>query len=196
MKTAIYARVSTTDQNCAMQLDALRQMCAQRGWTIAEEYIDHGISGAKESRPALDRLLQDAARKRFDIVAVWRFDRMARSVSHLLKVLEALRAYGIDFVSHQECIDTSTPMGKAMFTIIGAFAELERATIRERCKAGIERAKKHGTKSGLPIGRSTRVFRRDLAQEMRTAGKSWTEISAALDGVPVTTIRRALAAGV
>ena len=128
MNVAIYARVSTMNgQDPEMQLRELREYCHRRGWTVVVEYVDAGISGAKEKRPELDRLLADAHRRHFDAVVVWRFDRFARSVSHLLRALETFRSLGIEFVSLSEQVDTSTPAGKLVFTVLGAVAELERA---------------------------------------------------------------------
>ena len=190
-KAAIYARCSTQEQDEAMQLTALRSLCESRGWTVYREYIDHGVSGAKDSRPELDRMMADARAGRFRICVVWRFDRMARSVSHLLRVLDEFRALGIDFVSQQESVDTSTPMGKCMFTICGAFSEMERETIRSRVRAGIAHAKQNGTKRGNPIGRPASVFDRALAREMREAGQSWADVARAV-GVPVGTVRSAI----
>jgi DNA invertase Pin-like site-specific DNA recombinase len=129
IKAAIYARVSTANsgQDPSMQTRELEEYCQRRGWEVAGCYVDNGISGSKESRPELDRLMADAHRRRFDAVAVWKFDRFARSVSHLLRALETFKALGIDFVSLSEQMDTSTPTGKMVFTVLGAVAELGRA---------------------------------------------------------------------
>ncbi len=136
-KVALYVRVSTKDQNPAMQVSDLRRYAQQRGFEILKEYVDIGISGTKASRPALDALM-DAARKRlFDVVLVWRFDRFARSTKHLVDALHEFRGLGINFISYQEAIDTSSPMGEAMYVIIGAMAKLERDIIVERVKAGM-----------------------------------------------------------
>jgi DNA invertase Pin-like site-specific DNA recombinase len=150
MRTALYARVSTSDQSTAMQLSALREYIDRRGWRLTEEYIDEGVSGSRERRPALDRLMIGAKRRAFDAVVVFRFDRFARSVSHLARALDEFRALGIEFVSLHEAVDTSTPMGRAMFHIAGAFAELEREIIRERVRAGLANAKRRGRKVGRP----------------------------------------------
>ena len=154
MKTrvAIYARVSTigNGQSPEMQTRELREYCERRGWEIVGEYVDVGISGAKEKRPELDRMLADAHRRRFDAVACWKFDRFARSVSHLLRALENFKALGIEFVSLSEQVDTSTPMGKMVFTVLGAVAELERSLIAERVRAGLRNARAKGTKLGRP----------------------------------------------
>lgn len=203
MRAAIYARCSTKGQDEETQLIALRQLCQQRGWE-AVEYVDHGISGTRADRPALNQMLADAARGRFQCVIVWRFDRMARSVAHMLKVLETLRACNVGFISHQESIDTSTALGKAMFTIVAAFAALERDTICDRVNAGVAvyrdayKAGKVGTerhsRSGkdLPHGRPRRVFDRDRAREMRLSGASISQISREM-GVGKGTVARAVA---
>src|ERR1700685_2348248 len=124
-----------------MQVRELRDYCKRRGWKIGHEYIDEGISGAKESRPQLNKLLADAHLRRFDVVICWRFDRFARSVSHLLRALETFKALGIEFVSLSEQVDTSTPAGKLVFTVSGAVAELERSHIAERVRAGLRNAR-------------------------------------------------------
>src|ERR1700685_2098329 len=151
MNIAVYARVSTMNgQDPEMQLRGLREYCNRRGWTVAMEYVDAGISGVKEKRPELDRLLADAHRRHFDAVVVWRFDRFARSVSHLLRALETFRSLGIEFVSLSEQVDTSTPTGKMIFTVLGAVAELERSLIVERVRAGLRNAVAKGKKLGRP----------------------------------------------
>jgi DNA invertase Pin-like site-specific DNA recombinase len=137
----------------------------------------------------LDALMADARRGMFDVVVVWRFDRFARSAKQLVLALEEFRALGIDFVSQQEALDTSTPMGKAVYTILAAMAELESAVTLERVKAGLEYAKAHGTKSGRPIGRPRAVFRRNHVAELRSQGASWREIARRL-GAGVGTVRR------
>jgi len=149
---ALYARVSTRDkgQDPETQLQPLRDLARARGYQVTGEYVDHGISGAKERRPELDRLMRDAKRKQFDAAVVWRFDRFARSTAHLLAALASFQKLHIDFVSLMESIDTSTPVGKMVFTILGAVAEMERSLIRERVQAGIERAKRQGKHLGRP----------------------------------------------
>jgi DNA invertase Pin-like site-specific DNA recombinase len=151
-RVAIYARVSTANhgQNASMQMRELRQFAETRGWQVAEEYIDAGVSGAKDSRPELNRLMADAHKCRFDAVCVWRFDRFARSVSHLLRALETFKALGIDFISFSEQMDTSTPAGKMVFTVLGAVAELERSLIVERVRAGLRNARAKGKRLGRP----------------------------------------------
>jgi DNA invertase Pin-like site-specific DNA recombinase len=147
---ALYARVSTDGQDPEVQLHALRSHASQRGWAIVEEFVDRGYSGAKERRPALDRLMKEAWAGKFQTVLVWRFDRFARSVKHLITALESFRTLKVHFISLQEQFDTSTPIGQAMFTIIGAMAQLERDIIRERVKAGLDRARALGTRLGRP----------------------------------------------
>jgi len=153
MNIALYARVSTEGQNPEVQLAALRAHATQRGWEIVEEFVDHGFSGAKERRPALDRLTKAIWTGRFQAVLVWRFDRFARSVKHLLTALEQFRALNVHFISLQEQFDTSSPIGHAMFTIIGAMAQLERDIIRERVKAGLAQARAKGVRLGRPVVR-------------------------------------------
>jgi DNA invertase Pin-like site-specific DNA recombinase len=152
MRAAIYARVSTINhgQDVTLQTRELQQFAKARGWEIAGEYIDAGVSGTKDSRPELNRLIADAHKRRFDVVCVWRFDRFARSVSHLLRALETFKALGIDFVSFSEQMDTSTPAGKMVFTVLGAVAELERSLIVERVRAGLRNARAKGKTLGRP----------------------------------------------
>lgn len=151
-RVAIYARVSTINhgQDVGLQTRELRHFAEARGWTVAGEYIDAGVSGAKDSRPELNRLMADAHKRRFDVVCVWRFDRFARSVSHLLRTLETFKALGIDFVSYSEQMDSSTNAGKMVFTVLGAVAELERSLIVERVRAGLRNARAKGKSLGRP----------------------------------------------
>lgn len=151
-RIALYARVSTKnkEQDPETQLMPLRDYAKARGLVIVEEYVDIGISGSKERRPSLDRLMTDARRRRFDAVIVARFDRFARSVKHLVTALDEFNHLGLDFVSLNESIDTATPMGKMVFVILGAVAELERNLIRERVVAGVSRARKEGKHLGRP----------------------------------------------
>ncbi len=143
-RVAIYARVSTTDQSTDSQLLDLRRYVSDRGWQTFREYCDNGISGTKDSRPALNELMDNARKRRFDVILVWRFDRFARSTRHLINALEEFKNLGIDFVSYQENIDTASPLGGAIFTIISAVAQLERDIIAERVKAGLRRAVENG----------------------------------------------------
>ena len=149
-RVAIYARVSTLDQSTDSQLLDLRRYVSERGWHSFREYCDNGISGTTDSRPALSQLMNDARKRRFDMVLVWRFDRFARSTRHLINALEEFKNLGIDFVSYQENIDTSSPLGSAIFTIISAVAQLERDIIAERVKAGLRKAVANGKKLGRP----------------------------------------------
>ncbi len=187
MKTAIYARISTNNgsQSPEMQLDALREYCQARRLVIFKEYVDEGISGAKDKRPALNQLMDDAKKRKFDIVLVWKFDRFARSTKHLITALEEFKALGIDFISYSENIDTSTPMGKTMFTIVGAIAELERSLICERVKAGLQAAIKRGKRLGRP-GKKIDLRKFNM---LRSNGLSVHAAAAYLD-IPITTAYR------
>ena len=141
-RTALYMRVSTADQKLDLQRDGLYSYAERAGLKIVEDYCDEAVSGRKEGRPELNALMRAARNREFDCVLVWKFDRFARSVSHLLKALEEFDHLGIRFISVQDQIDTSSPMGKAMFTIIAAMAELERSVIRDRVRAGLEHARR------------------------------------------------------
>jgi len=176
VRVAIYARVSTVNngQDPGMQTRELREYCKRRGWKITGEFVDEGISGAKDSRPELNKLISDAHRRRFDAVVVWRFDRFARSVSHLLRALENFKALGIEFVSLSEQVDTSTPTGKMVFTVLGAVAELERSLIAERVKAGLRNARAKGKRLGRP---RVAVDAARIAS-LRAHGRSWREVTA------------------
>ena len=149
-KVALYARVSTNDQTVENQLIDLRRYAKERGWKIVGEFADRGVSGAKTSRPELDRMMDAARKRKFDTVLVWRFDRFARSVKHLVVALEEFKVLGIDFVSYQENIDTSSALGQAIFTIVAAMAALERNIIVERVHAGLRRARQQGKRIGRP----------------------------------------------
>ena len=188
IRAAIYARVSTANngQDPSMQTREIKEYCERRGWLLAGEYVDLGISGAKEKRPELDRLIADAHRRRFDAVVVWKFDRFARSVSHLLRALETFKALGIEFVSLSEQVDTSTPTGKMVFTVLGAVAELERSLIAERVRAGLRKARAKGKRLGRP---RVDVDRGKIA-DLRSVGWSWAAIATDL-GVGEGTVRRA-----
>lgn len=188
-RAALYCRVSTSDQHADMQLAELREQAKHRGWEIVGEYVDEGVSGAKASRPQLDALMADARRRRFDVVAVWKFDRFARSTTHLLSALEEFQALGLNFLSLREAVDTSTPMGKMVFTVVGAVAELERSLIRERVVAGLERARRRGKRLGRPQAEVDVVRALDLKRQ----GKSLRQIAKAL-GVSRTTVMLALRA--
>jgi DNA invertase Pin-like site-specific DNA recombinase len=189
MRTALYARVSTSDkgQDPEVQLRELREYCERRGFSIAGEYIDVGISGSKDSRPELNRLMADANRRKFDAIVVWRFDRFARSVSHLLRALETFRSLGIEFVSYSEAIDTSTPVGKMTFTVLGAVAELERSLIIERVRAGVRNAKAKGKR----LGRPKVVVDAARIATLRAQGQGWKRIARELDCGVGTVLRAA-----
>src|ERR1700757_2968436 len=168
MRAGIYARISTKDQSCEMQLRDLRTYCAARGFDPVREYVDIGQSGAKDSRPELNILMGDARKRQFDAIVVWRFDRFARSTKHLLSALEEFRSLGIQFISYNENVDTSTPLGQALFTIVSAVAQLERDLIRERVTAGIRNARA----SGKQLGRPRRVVNYDQVMRLRSGGAS------------------------
>jgi site-specific DNA recombinase len=167
---AVYARTSTSNgaQDPAMQIRELREYCRLRSWKIYDEYVDRGISGTRNSRPELDRLIADAHRHKFAIVALWKFDRMARSTAHLLRVLETFRSLKINFVSVTEQIDTGTDAGVLVYTVLAAVGALERSLTVERVKAGLRNASSKGVKLGRP---ALRAFRpadiRRLRQERR-----------------------------
>src|SRR5437773_8076115 len=182
MKAAIYARVSTLDQEPQSQLLELRRYVEARGWT-ATEYVDRGVSGAKDRRPALDQLLTDARRRRFDVLVCWRLDRLGRNLKHLITLLEELQALGVAFVSLAEGIDATTPAGKLQMHILGAIAEFERERIRERVLAGLQRAKAQGKRLGRP--------RADIPIErlQKVAGLS-ADVAAERLGVSRSTVKR------
>jgi DNA invertase Pin-like site-specific DNA recombinase len=172
---ALYARVSTLNgqQDPEMQLSELREYAGRRGLDVYEEYVDQGVSGSKESRPALNKLMSDARRCRFDAVLVWKIDRFGRSLKHLVNSLADLSAYGIAFVSLRDNLDLSTPSGRLMFQIIGAMAEFERALIQERVRAGLRNARAKGKRIGRPkvMVDSAEVLK------LRGEGLSWRAIS-------------------
>jgi DNA invertase Pin-like site-specific DNA recombinase len=151
-RAALYLRVSTDGQSVDNQRIALEALCEQRGWQVAQVYADNGVSGAmgRKQRPGLDSLLKDASRGRFNVVLAWALDRLGRSLLDLLDTLSELEAAGVALVLHQQAIDTTTPAGRMFFQVTGAFAEFERAMIRSRVKAGLERAKVRGVRLGRP----------------------------------------------
>jgi DNA invertase Pin-like site-specific DNA recombinase len=187
-RVALYARVSTREQSPDLQLDALRALAAQRGWEIAGAYIDHGVSGTKAKRPELDRLMQDTHAGRCDIVAVWKFDRFARSTQHLVTALNDFRTRNVEFVSVQDGIDTSTAAGRMVFGVIASLAEFERELIVDRVRAGLAAARRRGRRGGRPQARVD-IGR---ALERRAAGVSLRDVAAEL-GIGVATLSRALA---
>jgi DNA invertase Pin-like site-specific DNA recombinase len=152
LRAAIYARVSTANngQDPTLQTRELREYCERRGWSITSEYVDVGVSGSKEKRPELNKLVIDAHRRRFDVVLVWKLDRFGRSLRHLVNSLAELESLGIDFVSLRDNLDLTTPSGRLMFQIIGAMAEFERALIQERVRAGMRNARAKGRRIGRP----------------------------------------------
>jgi DNA invertase Pin-like site-specific DNA recombinase len=187
-RVAIYARVSTTDQTCEPQLRDLRAYVTARGWH-ATEFVDQGVSGTREKRPALDRLLREAKARRIDVVVVAAFDRFSRSVRHLVETLELFRHLGVEFVSLREQIDTGSPLGQAVFTIVAAIAELERSLIAERVRAGLRRARAEGRRLGRPpvavdpsqlasaIRRNLPV--REAARELRISASTYHRLARA-----------------
>src|ERR1700689_5848437 len=184
MIIAIYARVSTTDQSCEMQLRELRDYAVRRGGQVFAEYVDTGFSGAAASRPRLDQLLRDARLRKFDGVLVWKLDRWGRSVAHCVRSIQELVSLGVRFLSPTESIDTGaeSPMSKFLLHLFAAFAEMERGIIRERVRAGVCAAQAKGT----PLGRPRRVFRRDEAITLRKQGMSWRKVAETLN-LPMST---------
>jgi DNA invertase Pin-like site-specific DNA recombinase len=183
-RAALYARVSTGEQDEGMQVREMMAGSDLRGWQQTR-FLDHGFSGAKEKRPALDQMMNEVRRGKFDVVMVWKFDRFARSLRHLIMALDEFNALGVEFVSVRDHVDTTTAAGRLMFQVIGAFAEFEREVIRERVKSGIAHARANGAGWGRPrVGV-------DLAQisERRARGESWATISAAL-GIGKDSCRR------
>ena len=182
---AVYARVSTLHggQDSTMQTRELQEYCQRRGWQIFDQYVDNGVSGKKDSRPQLNRMMHDAHSRRFDVVVVWRFDRFARSVSHLLRALETFNALDIDFVSLCEQINTNTPTGKLVFTILGAVSEGERNLIAGRVRAGLRNARAKGKTLGRPK-KDVDVAR---IEALRASGISWRQIAKKL-GLSVGTV--------
>jgi DNA invertase Pin-like site-specific DNA recombinase len=186
-RAAIYARVSTNNgQNPEMQLEEMRTYCKRRDWEIAGEYVDTGISGSRERRPALDRLLASCRKRSVDAVVVYRYDRFARSLRQLVNALEDFRALAIEFISLHEGVDTSTPNGRLVFGIFASIAEFERELIRDRVKSGLASAKARGKH----LGRPRVVVDSDRIAALRRAGASWEKIGEAL-GVGEGTVRRA-----
>lgn len=185
VKVALYARVSTMDQHPENQLRELREYAERRGWEICSEYVDHGVSGAKESRPQLNRLMADAHRRQFAAVLVWKIDRFGRSLKHLVNALADLEARSIAFVSLKDNLDLTTPTGRLMFQVIGAMAEFERSLIQERVRAGLRAARARGKRLGRPpVGVDPHTI---LA--LRSEGLSWRLVGARLKLDPVTCFR-------
>ena len=189
MRVAVYARCSTAEQNVSLQLDDLREYVGARGFEIVAEYVDEGVSGAKEKRPALNRLLADAHRRRFDAVLAWKLDRVGRSLSHLIRLVETLESLGVDLVSlNDPGLDTTTPHGKLVFSIMGAVAEFERSLIRERTRAGVAAARRRGKR----LGRPRAYVPVDRARSLIDGGLSVLAAAKEL-GLPRSTLADALA---
>jgi DNA invertase Pin-like site-specific DNA recombinase len=186
-RVAIYARVSTSDQNPRMQVEELRVLASQRGWNVVGEYVDQAVSGSKDRRPELDRLMVEIHKGRVDAVAVWKLDRFSRSLRHLITTLDEFRVRGVDFVSLHDSIDTSTPTGRFTFSVIAAVAELERDTIRERTRAGIAAAKRRGVR----VGRPRVEVDVDAARRLLATGGSVRSVARTLK-VGASTLARAL----
>jgi DNA invertase Pin-like site-specific DNA recombinase len=196
MRVALYTRVSTGHQDIQNQRQQLDRVAELRGWRVVKSFSDEGISGAKgrTGRPALDALLKAATRREFDVIAVWSIDRLGRSLQHLVETVNELHALGVDLYIHQQAIDTSSPAGKLAFSVFGALAEYERELIRERVKAGLERAKRNGTKLGRPTNltdtvrnaiialRSENVSIRKIATQLRIGTGTVYNV---LEAVPV-----------
>jgi DNA invertase Pin-like site-specific DNA recombinase len=188
MRVALYARVSTLHgQHPEVQLSELREYAARRGWKVVAEYCDEGVSGSKESRPELNRLMADVHRRKFDAVLCWKIDRFGRSLKHLVNALADLDAYGVAFVSLRDNLDLSTPSGRLMFQVIGAMSEFERALAQERIIAGLKNAVARGKRLGRP---RTVVDAAQIAS-LRASGASWREVSQQL-GIGVGTACRAV----
>lgn len=190
LRVAIYARTSTSrDQSPASQLHALRQLAEQRGWQVVGEFVDHGVSGSKDRRPQLDEMMRVVHRGGCDAIAVWKFDRAARSVRHLVLMLDELNARGVAFVSVNDMIDTTTPTGRFTFTLIAAVAELEKSILRARTVAGLDAARARGAR----LGRPPVEVDVERALALRAENRSYREIGRIL-GVGATTVHRALIA--
>jgi DNA invertase Pin-like site-specific DNA recombinase len=174
-----------------MQLAELREHASRRGWEVTCEYVDEGVSGSKESRPALNRLMTDAHRRRFDAVLVWKIDRFGRSLKHLVNALADLDAYGVAFISLRDNLDLTTPTGRLMFQVVGAMAEFEKALIQERVKCGLKNARANGQQ----LGRPRRVVSNDQLLRLKAQGASLREIATKL-GIGYGTVRMRLAKAV
>lgn len=192
-RAAIYSRVSTRDQQPEAQADPLRRYVEARGWTLAGEYVDHGVSGAKASRPGLDAMMAAARKREVDVVVAVKLDRLGRSTRHLLDLAAELSDMGLDLCLTEQGIDTSTPAGRMTFTVLGAIAEFERELLRERTVAGLDHARRHGTRSGKTIGRQPVMVGETLARgrRLKAAGKNRAEIAQIL-GVSWSSVDRAL----
>ncbi len=190
-RVAVYVRVSTKDQSVDMQLNDLERYTIERGFEVFKIYKDNGVSGTKETRPALNELMNDAKKRKFDTVLVWRFDRFARSTKHLVTALYEFRNLGIDFISYQENIDTSSPLGEAIFTIISAMSKLERDIIAERVKGGLRKARANGKR----LGRPNSDIDINKVIEYKEQGRSIREIAKEM-GIHRSKVERTLKQGV
>jgi DNA invertase Pin-like site-specific DNA recombinase len=188
-RAAVYVRVSRSDQREALQEDECRELVARRRWELVEVYADHGVSGRRDRRPALDRLMADARRRRFDVLVVWRSDRLFRSVRAMVNALGELDALGVSFVSATEVFDTTTPQGRLLLHLVAAFGEFERQVLVERTVAGLAAAKRRGVRLGRPPGDRPPAGR---VRALREAGKSWATIAREL-GCTSSAARRAVA---
>lgn len=182
MRVALYARVSTSDQDSELQLVELRRYAAAKSWAVVEEFVDRGVSGSLASRPALDRLRAAARRRDVDAVVVWRFDRFSRSITDLVASLEEFRTLGVAFVSIHEQIDTGSPTGRVVFAVVAAMAEFEREILRERVRAGMARARERGVRLGRPLTLDAREILR-----LRRDGLSVRAIARSV-GAPASTV--------
>ena len=188
-RVALYVRVSTTDQHPDCQLEPLRQYAAARGLEVVEAYVDHGVSGAKARRPALDRLMADARRRRFDAVVAVKLDRLARSVHHLTTLGQEFAALGVDLIAVDQSIDTSTPAGRLLFHVLGSIAEFERDLIRERTVAGMAAARRRGKRFGQP--RKLRGVTDLRLEQLLASGRSLRSIARELGCAAATVAREA-----
>jgi DNA invertase Pin-like site-specific DNA recombinase len=185
-RCAIYTRVSTLHgQDCEVQARELREYCARRGWEIVAEFSDTGFSGAKDSRPALDKMLRSARRREFDVLLVWKLDRLSRSLRHLVNVFSEFESIGLALASLTDAIDFTTPQGKLMFALVSAFGEFERSLIRERILSGLALPRARGAKFGRPRV----IVDTEKIQELRASGASWRTISKRLGLSRQTAIR-------
>ena len=188
VRAAAYHRVSRQDQNPQLQQDEVADLIERRGWQRVRSYTDEGVSGSKDRRPELDKLMADARRRRFDLLVVWRADRLFRSLRHMVTTLDELSALGIGFVSVTEPFDTSTPSGRLLLHLVSAMAEFERSILIERTRSGVAAA----VRRGAVVGRPRAAFDVDAARELRRQGKPIRDVAKAM-GVGVATIHRRLA---
>ena len=184
-RIAIYARVSTDRQSTESQLNALREYASKRAWAISKEYIDEGYTGSNTKRPAFNAMMADARKRKFDVLLVYKLDRLSRSLKDLITTLDDLKSMGIDFISYDNGLDTTTPTGRLIFNVVGAVAEFEKDIIRERVRAGLENAKRKGKRLGRPPVSSHLV---DEAKKLRSEGMSFRQIGKQL-GIPESTVR-------